>query len=196
MNPDAVLPTRHLSPGTSIAQTRPSASEPLTLASPALDAMTDLTLVKTATTTPTATLVQAEQKMIYLGVKLLFVVEDMPRILGLVTANDLLGDKPLRLVEARRNRRDELSVADVMTPLAELDAIDYDAMRTASVNNLVATLKRFGRNHLLVIDSGGQGRPERVRGIVSRTQIERQLGHALDVTEVATNFAELGKMLA
>ena len=133
--------------------------------------------------------------MIYLGVRLLFVVEEMPTILGLVTDTDLRGDKPLRLIDERRLARDRISVADVMTPLSDLDAVDYESMRIASVNNLVATLKRFGRNHLLVVERSSEG-PERVRGVVSRSQIERQLGKSLEVTEVATNFAELGKMLS
>jgi hypothetical protein len=38
--------------------------------------------------------------------------------------------------------------------------------------------------------------PGRVRGVVSRTQIERQLGVPVPVTEVANTFAEVVKMLA
>ncbi len=195
MNPESALPTRHLKPGTSIAQARPWQYETVSLNSPALAVMTDLTQFKTASAVPTTTLDQAEQKMIYLGVRLLFVVEEMPTILGLVTDTDLRGDKPLRLIDERRLARDRISVADVMTPLSDLDAVDYESMRIASVNNLVATLKRFGRNHLLVVERSSEG-PERVRGVVSRSQIERQLGKSLEVTEVATNFAELGKMLS
>lgn len=195
MNPEFTLPTRHLKAGTTIAQAMPWPSETVSLESRALSVMTDLTQFRSASTAPTASLGQAEQQMIYLGVRLLFVVEDMPRIRGLVTDTDLRGDKPLRLIEDRRLARDQITVADVMTPLAELDAIEFASMRTASVNNLVETLKRLGRNHLLVVDRPAEG-PERVRGVVSRAQIERQLGHGLEMTEVATNFAELGKMLS
>ena len=195
MNPDTVLPTRHLKAGTSIAQAHPWQYEPVTLASPALEVMTDLTQFKAASAMPSISLEQAEQKMIYLGVRTLFVVEDMPKILGLVTSTDLQGDKPLRLIEERRLARDRIMIADVMTPLADLDAIDFDSLRFASVSNLVATLKSFGRSHLLVVESPAEG-PERVRGVISRAQIERQLGQRLEMTEVATNFAELGKMLS
>ena len=195
MTLESVLPTRHLKAGTSVAQALPRQAPPVTLDSPALDVMTDLTQFKTATTQPFTSLRQVEQEMIYKGVRLLFVVEEMPIILGLITATDLRGDRPLRQVEAKRLHHDQLTVADVMTPLADLDAIDLDQLRTAHVSNLVATLKRFGRDHLLVVDTDDGG-TERVRGLVSRTQIERQLGRELDVTEVATSFAELGKMLS
>ena len=195
MNPASALSTRHLNAGTSIAQARPWQSVPVTLASPAIEVMTDLTQVKTATTLPSTSLHQVEQEMIFQGVRLLFVVKDMPIILGLITATDLQSDRPLRQAEEKQLRRDELSAADVMTPLAELDAIDFDQLRIAFVSNLVETLKRVGRQHLLVVDRPEAG-PERVRGVISRTQIERQLGQTLEVTEVATSFAELGKMLS
>ncbi len=195
MNPEAVLPTRHLKTGTTVAQARPWQAVAVTLDSPALEVMTDLTQVKTATTSPATSLQQAEKEMIYQGVRMLFVVEEMPSILGLITTTDLQGDRPLRVIQERRVHRDELCVADIMTPLEVLDAIEFDMMRTASVGNLVATLKRFGRNHLLVVDLAGAG-AERVRGVISRAQIERQLGETIDVTEVATSFAQLGQMLS
>jgi hypothetical protein len=93
-------------------------------------------------------------------------------------------------------RYDELCVADVMTPLSMLDAIDFDQMKTATVSNMIATLKQFGRNHLLVVESAQETGRQRVRGVISRAQIERQLGAVIDVTEVANSFAELGQMLA
>jgi len=48
--------------------------------------MTDLTQVKAATTHPTTSLRQAEQMMIFQGVRMLFVVTEMPSIEGLITA--------------------------------------------------------------------------------------------------------------
>lgn len=195
MNPEIALPTRHLKAGTSIAQARSRQHVQVTPDSPALEVLTDLSQVRSATTMPTTSLQQVEQEMIYQGVRLLFVVEEMPTILGLITATDLYGDRPMREVGEKRLHHDDLSVADVMTPLADLDAIEYDDVRFARVSNLIATLKRSGRHHLLVVDKPDDG-PERVRGVVSRSQIERQLGQELDVTEVATNFAELGKMLS
>jgi CBS domain-containing protein len=196
MDPSSPLPTRRLLRNTVIAHARDWPTRPVTLASPALDVMTDLTRVKAATTTPLTSLRQAEQGMIYKGVRLLFVVSDMPAILGLVTTSDLHGDVPMRLVQQRNARYEELVVADVMVPLAMLDAIDFDDMTTATVGNLVATLRRHGRNHLLVVESQGPELPPRIRGIVSRTQIERQLGTPIPVTEVANEFPDVVKMLA
>jgi len=68
-------------------------------------------------------------------------------------------------------------------------------MKSATVRNLVATLKTHGRDHLLVVEGGTGAAPQRVCGVVSRAQIERQLGTRIDIVEVAGSFAELGQML-
>jgi CBS domain-containing protein len=195
MSPGSPLSTRRLTPATELAQARDWAIAPVTFESPALEVMTDLTKVKAATTPPFTGLREAEQIMIYQGVRMLFVVREMPRIEGLVTTTDLHGDAQMRLVEQRGLRYDELTVADVMTPLAMLDAIEYGELRRATVGNVVATLRRLGRNHLLVAD-GGDGTPGRVRGVISRTQIERQLGAPIPMTEIANTFPDVVQMLA
>jgi CBS domain-containing protein len=197
MNRDAVLPTFRLQTGAGLVQAEPWQNDPVTPDSPALSVVTDLTRVKAATVQPGAQLREAEQAMIYLGVRMLFVVSEMPQVEGLVTTTDLHGDRQMCLVHERGLRWDELTVADVMTELSRLDAIPFAAMRTASVGDLVATLKRFGRNHLLVVEAGDAPAPQpRVRGVVSRSQIERQTGHAIDITPIATTFAEIERALA
>jgi CBS domain-containing protein len=194
MNQQSALPTRRLDAGATLAQAQPWRTTPVTPDSPALAVMTDLTQVKAATTGPRTSLRQAEQIMIYQGVRMLFVVTDMPSVEGLITTTDLRGTRQMQLVAERGAHYDELTVGDVMTPLAELDAIDFERMHHASVSNVIATLKAFGRNHLLVVDSAGAAL--RVRGVVSRSQIERQLGQPIDIADVATSFAELGRMLS
>lgn len=195
MNPDAALPTFRLERGTSLAQAQPTDNTPVTLASPALDVMTDLTKVKAATTHPRTTLRQAEQAMIYQGVRMLFVVTAMPLIEGLITATDLGGDKQMRVVNERHLHYDELCVADVMTELGALDAIDYARVRAAAVGNAVVTLQRLGRNHLLVVEAATAQTPPRVRGVISRSQIERQLGRAIAITPIANSFSEIERAL-
>ncbi len=195
MNLDTALPTFRLERGTSIAQASPWNNSPVTLESPALDVMTDLTQVKAATIHPATSLRQAEQMMIYQGVRMLFVVTDMPTIEGLVTTTDLRGDKPMRAIHERNLHYDDLCVADVMTALAMLDAIDYDRMKTTTVGNAIATLKRLGRNHLLVVENDTDQKTRRVRGVISRSQVERQFGTPIDITPIATNFSEIGRAL-
>lgn len=195
MNSESALPTFRLDPGVCIAQADPGSSLPVTLESPAVQVLTDLTRVKAATVAPDISLRQAEQMMIHQGVRMLFVVSDMPSIEGLITTTDLRGERAMRLVHERGLHYDELTVADAMTGLPMLDAVALDVLEHATVGNLIATLKRFGRNHLLVVQEAGSQNPRRVRGIVSRSQIERQLGTAIAITPVATSFSEIERAL-
>ena len=189
------LRTFPLERNTTIAQADPSSNVPVTLDSPALEVMTDLTRVKAATTQPTTSLRQAEQIMIYQGVRMLFVVTDMPSIEGLITTADLRGDRQMRIVHERNVTYDDLNVADVMTELAGLDAVDYAQVSVETVGSAIATLKRLGRNHLLVVESESPRGARRVRGVISRSQIERQLGTAIDLTPIASSFSEIERAL-
>lgn len=189
------LRTFPLQRNTTIAQADPSSNVRVTLGSPALEVMTDLTRVKAATTQPTTSLRQAEQMMIYQGVRMLFVVTGMPSIEGLITTTDLRGDRQMRIVHERNLTYDELCVADVMTQLADLDAVDYGQVSVETVGSAIATLKRLGRNHLLVVESETAQGPRRVRGVISRSQIERQLGTAIDLTPIASSFSEIERAL-
>lgn len=195
MSPEAALPTRRLEGGASIVQAKPWHTEPVSLDSPAVAVMTDLTQVKAATTGPSTSLHHAEQQMIYQGVRMLFVVSEMPSIEGLITAADLHGDKAMRVVSERAGHYDELCVADVMTALSSLEAIEFERIGSATVGQLVTTLKRVGRDYLLVVQAATPNSPRRVRGVVSRAQIERQLGTALDVAPIASSFSEIERAL-
>ena len=196
MSASAALPTFRLESGTGLAQAGVSNNAPVQLDSPALRVMTDLTQMRAATTQPSTTLRQAEQTMIYQGVRMLFVVSDMPAVEGLITSTDLHGDKQMRAVHERGVRYDDLCVADVMTETALLDAIDYRRMQSATVGEAIATLKRHGRNHLLVVEAATQDTPRRLRGVISRSQIERQLGATIDITPIASSFSEIERALA
>ena len=192
----SALPTFRFRPGARIVQAQPPHAPTVTLASPALDVMTDLTRVKAATTEPMVSLRQAELRMIHLGVRLLFVVSEMPSVEGLVTASDLRGERPMRLVNQRGAHYDDLTVADVMTELSQLYAVDLAALRSATVGNVVETLRKYGRQHLLVVQHDEPDSPMSIRGVFSQTQVERQLGTPIDMVEIAMSFAEIGQAIA
>jgi CBS domain-containing protein len=169
--------------------------------SPALQVMTDLTRVAPATIRPQAPLAGANQFMITRGVRLLLVVDDHEKILGLITATDLLSEKPMRAAQELRLRRDELTVADVMTPADRVEVIELAHVEGARVGHVLETLRRAGRQHALVVDHDEipSGRPlvpparrAMVRGIFSISQIARQVGVALPAGgEVARTFSEI-----
>jgi CBS-domain-containing membrane protein len=176
---DTPLCTFRFPENTCIPQAQPKTKGAVTLGSPALEVMTDLAQVRAAMIEPQTLLNKAEKTMIEQGVRSLFVVRDFPCVEGLVTAVDLIGEKPTQIVNQRRIHRQELCVADVMTELSMLDSLDYDELKTANVSRLIATFKKIGRTHLLVIQASTAQGPARIRGVISLTQIERQLGRSI-----------------
>lgn len=193
--PQTSLPTFRFPRGTSIAQAQPPQHGAVTMESAALDVMTDLTTVRAATVAPDTTLAQAELSMIHQGVRLLFVVSSMPSVDGIITASDLHGERPMRQVQQRGLKYEELTVNDVMTPLSVIDAIDYGALKHARVAQVVDTLLHSSHPHLLVIEHASATAPVRIRGIISKTQVERQLGTQLLSSEMANSFSEIGQAL-
>ena len=159
----------------------------VTLQSPARDVMTDLSRVTAATIRPQAPLAGANQFMITRGLRLLLVVDEREHVLGLITATDILGERPMQVATERGLRRDELTVADIMTPAHRMQAMALADVEGARVGHVLETLHRAGRQHALVTD--GQAT---VCGIFSLSQIARQLGIALPAeTEVARTFSEI-----
>lgn len=190
------VPSFRFPEGACIAQAQVDANQQVDLDSPATQVLTDLTRVRAATIQPDASLHVAEQTMIHQGVRMLFVVTRFPCVDGIVTAAALAGDGPLRAMHRRSVRREDLCVADIMDPLPSLDVVLLSDLERATVGDIVATLAKFGRPHLLVLEAASAAAGPRIRGLVSHTQIERQLGRSLPMAEIATSFLEIERALA
>jgi hypothetical protein len=170
--------------------------------SPALEVMTDLARATPATIRAQAPLAGANQFMITRGVRLLLVVDDHENVLGVITATDILGERPMLVAAERGMRRDELTVADIMIPAAQVEVIALADVLAARVGHVLETLRRAGRQHALVVDFdeiasaralAPPGRRAMVRGIFSFSQIARQLGVSVATGgEVARTFSEIG----
>lgn len=190
----SALPTHPFAGTARLCQPDPTALQH-TLDSPAMRVMTDLTQVAAVVIEPQATMEAAHAMMLQRGVRMLLALDADGKLAGLITATDILGEKPLNLVRERRIRHSEILVADVMTPVARLDAFDWKAVQSARVGNIVAQLQQAKRQHALVTQTTGSGQVL-VRGIFSLSQIARQLGIPLQLPEAASSFAEIEAALA
>ncbi|WP_127478275.1 CBS domain-containing protein [Sulfurivermis fontis] len=164
--------------------------ERVTADSPATDVMTDFTKVAAMTIGPCASLEDANQRMIASGVRLLFVTGRDNEILGVITATDILGEKPMKYLQEVGGKREDIFVRDIMTPQDKLDVLCMPDVEHASVGDIVETMKRVGRQHALVVERAAGDR-QIVRGMFSTKQISKQLGITIETTEVAQTFAEL-----
>jgi hypothetical protein len=196
------LPLRDL--GTSAGFRRPTQPPAgrVTLESPALEVMTDLTRVAPATIRSQAPLAGANQFMITRGVRLLLVIdEEHETVVGLITATDILGERPMLVATERGLRRDELTVADIMTPAAQVQVVAFAYAQGARVGHVLESMRRTGRQHALVVDYDELPPPNplaapakraMVRGIFSTSQIAYQLGVAPPPGgEIANTFSEI-----
>ncbi len=165
----------------------------LEMHAPAVDAMTDLRRVRAVTVGPQASVEAAQQRMVAAQVRLLLVVDSQDAVLGLVTARDLLGEKPTRIAVEDGIAHGAVSIERVMVRHDRVQVLDFADVQHSSVGDIVATLHDSGRQHALVLERGAT---PRVRGIFSITRIGRRLGVQLDANERPQSFAEIEHLLA
>jgi CBS domain-containing protein len=185
----AALPLRRLRSGARLRAATPHSGERLTLDSRALSVMTDFAIVPAATIEPGASVDDANRSMIRRGVRSLIVVDHDRRVLGIITATDVLGERPMQVALQHGVKHDEVPVREVMTPLDRMEALPIDALIDAKIGHIAATLRKAGRQHALVVESGPDG--DTLRGIFSLTQIAAELGISIETSSVAATFAEV-----
>lgn len=191
-----LIPSRFLSEHAKASVAAPVAAPPrVRVDSPALEVMTDLQRCEAATIWPGAHLPEANRAMIKRGVRLLLVVDETGAVCGTISAADLMGERPLLIARERGMPRDQLTVRDVMLAADATDVIELHDVLHAEVGHVVTTLKRLGRQHVLVIDHGEDGTPT-IRGLFSASQIARQLGVTVEQAEVARTFAQIEAAIA
>lgn len=149
---------------------------------PASRVMVDFCRECAVTVEPHQHLDAALKQMQRAGVRALLVVAD-GRVSGLITAYDIQGEKPIQFVQSSdcihhpQCRHEDVEVADIMTPIEELPTLRMEALISANVGNVLETFRQTGHTHLLVMEASSTGEAG-VRGLVSRAQVERQLGIA------------------
>src|SRR4029078_5001741 len=80
-----------------------------------------------------------------------------------------------------------------------LEILDLDAVRSARVGDVIATLRLAGRQHALVVEMNDEDNAaaKTICGIFSLTQIARQLGiPQQQVHDIARTFAEIEAVIA
>ena len=163
------------------------------LDSPAVTVMTDFNYVHPVTVDPEMSIDGALQKMKTAGVRMLFVIGDSQRIIGLITANDIMGERPIKVVEETRVKRSQIKVETIMTPQPAITALNMISVRNAQVGHIIETLRQLKRQHMLVVDVDSSTHLQRVIGMFSTSQISKHLHK--DVTEEMAPAHSLAEMV-
>ncbi len=162
----------------------------VTLNDPAINVMTDLRSVSVVNVRAKTSMEKANDKMIRYGVRTLLVLDETDKVVGFLTASDVLGEKPVRFLQQVGGTHADIMVSDVMTVQRELEVLNFEDVLKAKVGNILVTLKAAGRQHAIVVEENADG-SQTVRGLFSATQIARQLGLRIKTAEVAKIFAEI-----
>ncbi len=175
---------------------RPSADymTEITEDSPAAKVMTNLNQVVPATTRANTPLKKANHQMIERAVRMLFVVDEDQQLKGIITSIDILGEKPIKHMQRVGCKRDDINVEDVMTPIEKIQVLDLSDIEYAKTGNILTTLKRSGRHHILVADRQADGQ-QAICGIFSLSHISRLMNKQVEVVEIASTFAEVESVL-
>jgi len=167
----------------------------VTLDDPASTVITDLRRVATLTVPADTRIDAALERMIHGGVRLLFVVDQQFTLLGLITAHDIEGERPMQFLHSHGAavgdlRRSDIRVGDLMEPVRDWRMLLSSSLFGARVGDLVATFAGSGRRHLVVVEPERDG-SHRLCGLCSARRLERALGQPLDTGPSARNFAQL-----
>jgi CBS domain-containing protein len=152
----------------------------------AMQVFTDFSRVYPVTITADRTIDYALHKMKNSGVRLLLVVDKKHRMIGLISAYQIMGDDPVRLAEDRQLDHGQITVAMLMQPQRDIRVVELSHLRDARVGHIVATLHQLEQKHMIVVDQG------KVSGLFSANQISRQLGRKILQEEMpAHSLAEM-----
>jgi CBS-domain-containing membrane protein len=168
-------------------------TDAVTMTSAASRVMTDLYRTGAVTVGAHDSLQQANSHMIVNGVRMLLVTDEENKVTGLITATDIMGEKPLHYVNQNGGNYSDVQVGDIMTRFDELEVLCWADVENARVGDIAETLKRVGRQHAIVVD--GEIDAQKIRGIFSSSQIARETGEEVDTSSRAGNFAELEQAL-
>lgn len=164
--------------------------------SPAICGMTDLTQIRPLMIDPFATLVHANERMINYGVRMLFVTQAQQQMIGIITASDILGEKPVQYMHEVGCTHADILVQDIMMPASSLEALNLADVEHSRIGDVIETLRNSGRQHALVVETDTDARIEHVCGIFSTAHISRLMHARVEVSEVATSFAAIQSALS
>lgn len=168
--------------------------QPGSLHSPALEVMTDFEQVQPVQVSEGMQIDEALEHMKAQHVRLLFANDNRQQLSGIVSAADIVGDKPMAVMHKQGMSRDQVEVRHLMLARAQIRALTYEQVESAKIGDVMITLKGSGDQHVLVTDVSLAG-VKRVRGIISASDISRYLRISFDVMYQAKSFSEIERVI-
>jgi CBS domain-containing protein len=131
---------------------------------------------------------EALQQMKHAGLRAAFVMDkESGRVLGMITAYDIMGEKPLRYLQSvgftdHGVTHRDIRVGDIMEKVEDWTIAEMHQVVQATVQSVLEALQKSGRTHLPVMETK-EGSEPRLRGLFSSSKVLRLTGdsrkHAL-----------------
>lgn len=154
---------------------------------PAVKAMTDFKQVTPVTIEPYSTITAALEKMKKAGVRLLLIPDQEDNIIGIITAADIQGERPIKLIQEQGITHDDIHVEMIMTPLDQVMALDMVTVRNARVGHIINTLRKLELQHTLVVELDPATHRHTIRGLFSTSHISKLIGQDITDPEYAAH---------
>lgn len=109
------------------------------------------------------------------GVRCAFVVDKKQQsVVGMLTAHDVLGEKPQQHIHFFGGERSDVQVTDIMQKLGEWRVAELQDIQQSTVADVLNIFNKTGLTHLPVIEVN-DGSQARLRGMFSFAKIKRLL---------------------
>jgi CBS-domain-containing membrane protein len=133
---------------------------------------------------------QVEMRIYYLPV--LIVTDSERNIIGVVTSEDILGEKPVKISHEKRIPRSEIEVEMVMMPVRHSVFLEIEDLTHMRVGHIIQTFRETKQHVLLVVKTDPDTQVKKLSGLFSASLISRQLDKDLmQVLSEAQSIAEL-----
>ncbi len=160
----------------------------------AIDILIDFTVATPITIGADRSMVEARRMMEDSHNAICLVTDDSECILGIIALQDIIGSKPVKILNEARIERKELKVKHIMISVAELEALDFDALTDVKVGHIIATLHEIQQHYILVSEKTDE--QIELRGIFIDSQISKQLGVSIRSNAQHLSVAELQHKLS
>lgn len=141
----------------------------------AFSVMIDFTRNSPHVISPEVSMDQAIREMEISGAHLLLVINQNGGFEGVLTSENVWGEKPIQIIQARRIHRDQVTVKMLMVPLSEMIAINFDLLKNACVGHIVKTLSEHHKHYAIVLRANEKTKTNCLQGVFTRAQLSKQL---------------------
>ncbi len=142
---------------------------------PATSVMTDFRERSSVTVMAGASIDAALDHMKHTGVRCAFVTDEArANVIGLITAYDIMGVKPMQLMQAHDTPRGGITVRDLMQHVKDWRVAQMNDVILADVAAILRLFDANVRTHIPVIETP-QSTPAQLRGLFSAAKVRRVL---------------------